>query len=66
MLRACTLSCIDASGTTTEVIDRAEDWFAALADLFDLRLADMDAEQRTGLWERLRAQHEAHAAQQTG
>jgi N-hydroxyarylamine O-acetyltransferase len=66
VLRACALSRIDASGTSTEVIDRREDWFAALADLFDLRLTDLGERDRQTLWERVLAQHEAWAAGQAG
>jgi N-hydroxyarylamine O-acetyltransferase len=66
VLRSCALSRIDAFGTTTEIIDRPDDWFAALADLFDLRLEDLAAAGRQALWERVRAQHEAWAAEQTG
>ena len=57
---------IEASGTTTEVVERREDWFAALADVFDLRLVDLDAGERERLWQLVRAQHEAWAAQQAG
>lgn len=64
VLRACALSRIEASGTSTEVIDRREDWFAALADLFDLRLTDLSAAEQRALWERARAQHEAWTAGQ--
>ena len=66
VLRACTLSRIEASGTTTEVVERREDWFAALAEVFDLRLVDLDADDQERLWQRVRAQHEAWAAQQGG
>jgi arylamine N-acetyltransferase len=66
VLRSCTLSRIEASGTTTEVVERREDWFAALADLFDLRLADIDADDQERLWQRVRAQHESRAAEQAG
>jgi N-hydroxyarylamine O-acetyltransferase len=64
VLRACALSRIEASGTSTEVIERREDWFAALADLFDLRLADVGEAEKQALWERVVAQHETWAAQQ--
>jgi N-hydroxyarylamine O-acetyltransferase len=66
VLRTCVLSRIEASGTSTEVIDRREDWFAALADLFDLRLTDVGAAAKQALWERVRAQYEAWAAEQAG
>ena len=66
VLRSCTLSRIEASGTSSEVIERREDWFAVLADLFDLHLDDVDAAGRRALWERVRAQHEAWAAQRAG
>jgi N-hydroxyarylamine O-acetyltransferase len=66
VLRSRTLSRIEASGTTTEVVERREDWFAALADVFDLCLVDLDAGERERLWQRVRAQHEAWAAQQAG
>jgi N-hydroxyarylamine O-acetyltransferase len=63
VLRACTLGRIEASGTSTEVVDRRADWFAALADLFDLRLTDVGAAEKRALWERVWAQHEAWAAE---
>jgi N-hydroxyarylamine O-acetyltransferase len=66
VLRSCTLSRIEASGTSTEVIDRREDWFAALGDLFDLRLIDLGAAEKQALWERVLAQHEAWAAERAG
>jgi N-hydroxyarylamine O-acetyltransferase len=66
VLRSCTLSRIEASGTSIEVIDRREDWFAALGDLFDLRLIDVGAAEKRALWERVLAQHEAWAAERAG
>jgi N-hydroxyarylamine O-acetyltransferase len=66
VLRSCTPSRIEASGTSIEVIDRREDWFAALGDLFDLRLIDVGAAEKRALWERVLAQHEAWAAERAG
>jgi N-hydroxyarylamine O-acetyltransferase len=66
VLRACALSRIDASGTSTEIVDRREDWFAALADLFDLRLTDVGERDKQALWERVLAQHEAWTARDAG
>jgi arylamine N-acetyltransferase len=60
ILRACTLSRIDATGATREtVIDAEDDWFAAVVDVFDLGLDDITPIERRALWERVRAQHEA-------
>jgi arylamine N-acetyltransferase len=66
VLRSCTLSRIEVSGTTSELVERREDWFAVLADLFDLRLGDVGDHDRELLWQRVRAQHDAWATQQAG
>lgn len=59
VLRACTLTRIDGAGTTRATIDREDDWFAVLADLFGL---SFDAADRRVLWPRAQAQHAAWMA----
>ncbi|MFD1146743.1 arylamine N-acetyltransferase family protein [Saccharothrix hoggarensis] len=58
VLRALTLSRIGETTTKTVLDDRA-DWFAALADVFGLVVADEDREP---LWRKAVAQHEARLA----
>ncbi|PSL58400.1 arylamine N-acetyltransferase [Saccharothrix carnea] len=58
VLRALTLSRVEATTTKTVLDDRA-DWFTALADVFGLVVADDDREP---LWRKAVSQHEAHLA----
>jgi N-hydroxyarylamine O-acetyltransferase len=64
ILRSCTLTRTEASGTSRSVIERPDDWFAALADVFGIELADVGPAERRTLWERVRAQHEAWTSKQ--
>jgi N-hydroxyarylamine O-acetyltransferase len=66
ILRSCTLTRTEASGTSRTVLDRPEAWFAALADVFGIELADVGPDERRALWDRVRAQHEAWTSQQAG
>jgi hypothetical protein len=66
ILRSCTLSRIEASGTERTVIERPDDWFAALSDVFGIALDDVGPAERRTLWERVRAQHEAWTRKQAG
>jgi N-hydroxyarylamine O-acetyltransferase len=47
-----------------QVLDTAGDWFAALADIFGLHLADVTPPEREALWARVHAAHEAWSATQ--
>lgn len=58
VLRALTLSRV-AETTTRTLLDRPDDWFAALADVYGLVLP---AEDRDPLWRKAVAQHEARFA----
>jgi arylamine N-acetyltransferase len=44
------------------ILDTPTDWFAALADIFHLPLTDVSSSERSALWTRLHATHEAWAA----
>ncbi len=61
-LRARTLSRVERGATRTTLLDDEGEWFAALADVFNLPLADLDAAERRALWQRVQAQHDAWAA----
>ena len=63
ILRARWLSRVERPGTRTELLADEAEWFATLADVFDLELPDVDAPERRTLWERVCAQHDAWAAQ---
>jgi N-hydroxyarylamine O-acetyltransferase len=64
VLRACKLSRVERDATRATLLEDEGAWFAALADVFGLDLADVDAAERRTLWERVYAQHEAWAAAQ--
>ena len=66
ILRARWLSRAERAGTRTTLLADEAEWFAALADVFALDLADVDAAERRALWERVDAQHEAWAATGAG
>ncbi len=59
ILRACTLTRIDAAGTRHTVLERRDEWSAALTDLFHVELGP---DERRLLWEKVCAQHEAWLA----
>jgi N-hydroxyarylamine O-acetyltransferase len=63
VLTGCVLSRKGEPVTEDRVLDTAADWFAALADVFGLPLADVDPAQRDALWSRIYATHEAWAAE---
>jgi arylamine N-acetyltransferase len=63
ILRSCTLTRIDVTGTRHRVLESEGEWFAALADVFGLTLADVAPDERHALWLRVRAQHEGWLAQ---
>ena len=66
VLRARSLSRVERAATRTTLLADEGEWFAALADVFGLHLADVDAAERRALWERVCAQHEVWAAAQDG
>ena len=66
VLRARTLSRVEPGGTRRRLLADEGEWLAALAEVFDLPLADVDAAERRALWERVRAQHEAWTASDPG
>ena len=58
MLRGCVLGRIGTSSEQRPLETQAE-WFAALADIFDLPLSDLDATARNALWNRVQRAHDA-------
>ena len=62
VLRARTLSRVERGATRTRLLADEREWLAALADVFGMPLADVDAAERRALWERACAQHEAWVA----
>ncbi|MFJ3838914.1 arylamine N-acetyltransferase family protein [Streptomyces sp. NPDC054904] len=58
MLRGCVLHRIDAAGTDLRTIESADDWYDVLADVFHLKLTDVDAAARAELWHRVRTAHQ--------
>jgi arylamine N-acetyltransferase len=56
-LRGRVLKRIGATTDATEVATRA-DWFACLADMFDLPLSDVDEQRKTALWHKVVVSHE--------
>jgi arylamine N-acetyltransferase len=62
ILRGCVLLRITPEGATDWLVDTRELWFSALADVFDLPLVDLTADDRSWLWSRVHAAHEAWSA----
>jgi arylamine N-acetyltransferase len=60
ILRALTLSRLDAGSGSRTVLESPEKWYVALADVFGLTLDDVSTADRERLWRRVVAQHEAH------
>jgi N-hydroxyarylamine O-acetyltransferase len=58
-LRGCVLRRIGDGGGPSRVLETQDEWFGAIADVFDLPLTDVDAGARAALWTRVRAAHEA-------
>jgi N-hydroxyarylamine O-acetyltransferase len=65
-LRARTLSRVERDATQATLLADEGEWFGALADVFGLALADVDAAERRALWQRVCAQHEAWATSDRG
>jgi hypothetical protein len=61
-IKGCTLFHDDADGRTEHVLASATDWFAAVADIFGMPLADVSAGQRKRLFDKLRADHDERLA----
>ncbi|GIF62463.1 arylamine N-acetyltransferase [Asanoa ishikariensis] len=62
ILRGLTLTTVSATGIARRDVTNREEWWAMLAGLFNLGLDDVTAEERTALWDRVRATHEARVA----
>ncbi len=65
ILRGCVMSRRTGEETTTEVVDRREDWFALLADEFTIRL-DADPAALDALWNRVSTSHRAWSVGRDG
>jgi N-hydroxyarylamine O-acetyltransferase len=61
-LTGCILQRIDGGDAAPRTLETRAEWFAVLADLFDLPLRDVSARDREALWARVRAAHEAWLA----
>jgi N-hydroxyarylamine O-acetyltransferase len=60
ILRALTLSRLDAGSRPPTVLESSDQWYAALADIFGLTLEDVSSADRDRLWRKVVAQHEKH------
>jgi arylamine N-acetyltransferase len=61
-LVGCMLRRVDSGGRTVRELTTADDWYGALADVFGLRLDDVDEGERRQLWAKVRGAHEAWLA----
>jgi N-hydroxyarylamine O-acetyltransferase len=59
VLTGCVLSRPGDPARGRRTIETRGEWFAVLADVFDLPLRDLDAADRDRLWRRVRTAHEA-------
>jgi N-hydroxyarylamine O-acetyltransferase len=66
ILRARTLTRVEDGAARTRVLADEDEWVGALADVFSLELADVEAAERRELWERVCVQHEAWLASGAG
>jgi len=67
ILRSCTLTRISPGGSQVITLDRSDDWFTALADIFGLTLISVDDASKARLWVKVHSSHLAWvAARQTG
>ncbi|MDQ1742859.1 MAG: hypothetical protein QOE23_1198 [Pseudonocardiales bacterium] len=57
-LTGCLLRHVDGSGRTVRELDDRAEWQDALADVFGIRLGDLDAAALDALWARVRIAHE--------
>ncbi|WP_329091265.1 arylamine N-acetyltransferase [Actinomadura citrea] len=58
-LTGCMLRHVDDSGRTTRELGTFTEWYGALAEVFDLPLADVGPQERTALWTKVRGAHDA-------
>ncbi len=58
-LVGCMLRRFDGAGKTVRELTTAQEWYAALADVFGLDLPDVDAGERAALWARVHSVHQA-------
>lgn len=63
-LRGRVFKRLGSNESTTELDTRA-DWYACLADVFDLSLSDVEEKRKENLWEKVTAAHEAWLATAT-
>lgn len=56
-LKGCTLWRFDGYERTERLLTTADDWFATLDSVFGMPLADVSAEERAKLWQRLWSAH---------
>lgn len=63
ILRGRLLNRLDAGGELSTELATGADWFAAVADVFDLPLPDVDRRRRAALWGRLTRDHERFLAE---
>lgn len=61
-LTGCVLVRHDATGRHQQVLERATDWYDAVADAFGMPLSEIDAAGREALWRWLGESHEAWVA----
>ncbi len=57
-LTGCLLRHVDGSGRTVRELDDRAEWQDALADVFGIRLGDLDVAALDALWARVRSAHE--------
>ncbi|MDQ1720954.1 MAG: hypothetical protein QOI26_688 [Pseudonocardiales bacterium] len=57
-LTGCLLRHVDSTGRTVRELDTQDEWFDALADIFSIRVTDLEPEARDTLWSKVRAAHE--------
>ena len=62
-LMGCMLRRIDGAGRKVRELTGRQEWFDCLSEIFDLRLTDIGERQRTALWDKVRAAHDAWLAQ---
>ena len=61
-LTGCVLQRVAAKQPKPCILDSRSAWFAVLHEVFDLPLDDLDATERSALWTRVRAAHDAWLA----
>jgi arylamine N-acetyltransferase len=64
IVRGQVRSRVDALGSSERTIESRDEWFAVLADEFELPLDHVDDQTKQRLWDRVHATHEAWLAQQ--